>query len=28
VDALPEYQSQRDNVMKKVQDWYKAASRP
>lgn len=25
VDALPEFQSQRDDIMKKVQDWYKAA---
>lgn len=28
VDALPEFQSQRDGIMKKVQDWYKTASRP
>ena len=28
VDALPEFQSQRDETMKKVQDWYKSASRP
>ena len=25
IDALPEFQSRRDEVMKQVQDWYKAA---